>query len=212
MMNYLEKRNLRDYVLFVLGIYVGRRISDLLSLDVRDVAYIDKRGRLSVSDIICFIEGKTGKAAEITLNSDVKTALARYLRKRRHGQPLDALLKEPLFRSQKQRMRDRTEYRITRRQALNILVDAARACGLRYKVGTHSLRKTFGYKLHKDGQDISTIQCALNHSNQEVTLGYIGITQDIINEAVLNLRMFSTSKGKRKTPVRRPKMAATKTA
>ncbi|MBQ3395197.1 MAG: hypothetical protein IJG34_04350, partial [Synergistaceae bacterium] len=39
---YFMHRNTRDRVMFALGIYTGRRISDLVSLNVRDVAYIDR--------------------------------------------------------------------------------------------------------------------------------------------------------------------------
>ncbi len=37
MKNYLKGRNLRDWLLFILGINSGLRISDLLSLQVEDV-------------------------------------------------------------------------------------------------------------------------------------------------------------------------------
>ena len=50
--NILKKRNLRDFVLFKLGINLGLRVSDLLSLNVSDVR--DK-------NIISLIEKKTKK-------------------------------------------------------------------------------------------------------------------------------------------------------
>ena len=34
---YLKNKNERDYILFLLGIYTGLRISDILSLTVKDL-------------------------------------------------------------------------------------------------------------------------------------------------------------------------------
>lgn len=203
---YLRKRSLRDHALFVLGVYIGRRVSDLVAMNVSDVAYIDKRGYFRIVDFVRMWERKTGKFIELEVHPDAIDALGKYLSERRkNAQSDEAVLNEPLFKSQKAKSDDRSEYRITTRQALNILSGAARACGLNYKVGTHSLRKTFGYCLHQDGVDIELIQRLLNHSSPEITLSYIGITQDDMNEAISNLRMFSTSKRKRKTPPRRSK-------
>ena len=50
MSSYLYRRSLRDWALFSFGIYTGRRISDIVSLKVRDVAFIDRRGRLRIKN------------------------------------------------------------------------------------------------------------------------------------------------------------------
>ena len=57
-----------------------------------------------------------------------------------------------------------------------------------YNAGTLSLRKTFGYHFYKQTKDIAILQKILNHSSQEITLRYIGLTQEIIED---NLRMFA---------------------
>ena len=54
--NILRKTNLRDYLLFVMGINVGLRISDLLKLKFRDL--IDDKG--NILDVIKIKEVKTG--------------------------------------------------------------------------------------------------------------------------------------------------------
>ncbi len=79
------------------------------------------------------------------------------------------------------------QYRITQRHALRVLSNAARNCGLEYKIGTHSLRKTFGYRLYMSDTDIELIQKLLNHSSPAITLSYIGITQNDMDEAILSL-------------------------
>ena len=46
--SYFWNHNLRDYALFIFGIYTGRRISDMVRLNVRDVAMIDKKSRFVI--------------------------------------------------------------------------------------------------------------------------------------------------------------------
>lgn len=88
---------------------------------------------------------------------------------------------EPLFRSQK------GGGAISRQHAHYILNRAAKMIGVMERVGTHSLRKTFGYFAYKQGTDLAMIQKLLNHSSQAETLRYIGITQEQMDEVALKL-------------------------
>jgi len=47
-----------------------------------------------------------------------------------------------------------------------------------------SLRKTFGYHFYQETKDVVLLQNIFNHSAPSVTLRYIGINQDIINNAI----------------------------
>ncbi|QDS33750.1 tyrosine-type recombinase/integrase [Brevibacillus brevis] len=60
---------------------------------------------------------------------------------------------------------------------------AARKSGLD-EIGTHTLRKTFGYHVYQRTKDMATLQMIFNHSHQSMTVRYIGITQDLIDDAV----------------------------
>lgn len=187
MISYFLHHNLRDYALFVFGIYTGRRIVDLVSLNVRDVAYIDRKSRFCIVDRLKIQERKTGKFVDLLLHSYARRALGKYLRKRLKSAPsMGALLNEPLFKSLKIGGNGAPRS-VTKQHAWYILTSAARACGLTYKIGTHSLRKTFGYMLHQKGVSIELIQKFLNHSSPEITLGYIGITRDDMDEAIMEL-------------------------
>lgn len=164
--------NLRDHALFVLGINSGLRISDLLKLKVSDV--LDGK---KVRDRITMREQKTGKAKDFPLGKTAKKALDEHLVTWEH-KPEDYL-----FRSRK------GKGALTRQQAYNIINDAARAVGIQEQIGTHTLRKTFGYWAYKQGVDITIIQKLLNHSAPSVTLRYIGITQDQLDEVYLALEL-----------------------
>ena len=71
---------------------------------------------------------------------------------------------------------------ISRQQALNILKNAAAAVGITENVGTHTLRKTWGYHARKKGFSPALIMETLNHSNLSATKRYLGISQDEIND------------------------------
>ncbi|CEP83936.1 tyrosine-type recombinase/integrase [Paraclostridium sordellii] len=57
-------------------------------------------------------------------------------------------------------------------------------------LGTHSMRKTWGYHYYKQTKDIALLQKIFNHSSPAVTLHYIGIYQDRMNKAYTSLRYF----------------------
>ena len=77
MKQYLKgKDNLRDYTIFVVGINVGLRAGDLLSLKWADV--LNENG--TIKDNLLITEEKTSKTKELTLNNSVKEALSEYLK------------------------------------------------------------------------------------------------------------------------------------
>lgn len=57
------------------------------------------------------------------------------------------------------------------------------------EIGTHTLRKTFGYHFYQQYKDVAVLQQIFNHSSPAVTMRYIGITQDIIDEKVDNFTL-----------------------
>ncbi len=168
----LRKRSSRDYAMFVLGVNTGLRISDLLSLSVGDV--LAGRGeRIQIVKRLELRERKSGKAKSIPLASTARSALASYLRDRGSFLPDD-----PLFPSRQGRSEAGKPNPLSRCQAWRSLSLAARSAGVSERIGTHTLRKTFGYHCYLAGVDVTRIQKMLNHSSPEVTLRYIGITQD----------------------------------
>lgn len=78
---------------------------------------------------------------------------------------------------------------ISRQQALIIFKNAAKAVGINDNVGTHTLRKTWGYHAWKKGFNPALIMETLNHSNLAVTKRYLGIRQDDINDLYDNLNI-----------------------
>lgn len=172
MKKVLKATNTRDYVLFVLGINTGLRISDLLRLKQTDVK--DEKGK--IKSRIEIREKKTGKNQNFPINDTVAKALKEYLPS---GPPEDT----PLFPSRK------GSGPITRQQAHHILNEAAQQVGIKERIGTHTLRKTFGYHARMAGYPIETLQKIFNHSSQKITLVYLGITQDDTDEVYMKLNL-----------------------
>ncbi len=177
MKNYLKTQNTRDYTLFVLGINSGLRISDLLSLTVKDV--ITNEGKLK--DRISLTEQKTGKIKDFPLSKSALEALKEHLDSLKDCCPSSYLFPSRQGNSH-----------LSRVQAWRIINQAAKVAGLattEVNIGTHTMRKTFGYHAYKLGMDISVIQKLLNHSSPAVTLAYIGITRDDLDRVYLSINL-----------------------
>jgi integrase len=68
--------------------------------------------------------------------------------------------------------------------AYKIINNACRKAGITDNVGTHTLRKTFGYHHYQQFHDVAILQYLLNHSSPSITLRYIGITQDNVENTL----------------------------
>ncbi|MDM5229340.1 site-specific integrase [Cytobacillus sp. NJ13] len=151
-------KNDRDRFLFVLGINVALRVSDLLSLKVKDL-----RNRTH----LVMKESKTGKEKRQIISPTLKKEINKYTK------GMDS--EDWLFPSRK------GDKPISRVQAYRILNEVAQRVGVE-EIGSHSLRKTFAFHYYQATNDIVTIQQLLNHSTPAVTLRYIGVNQDIMDE------------------------------
>jgi integrase len=152
----------RDYILFLLGINTGLRVSDLLNLKIRDI-----KGKKKIA----VKEGKTEKARTIQL-TNINEELNDYI-KTLNGT-------DWLFPSRK------GDKPITRIQAYRTLNKAAKMVNIDDGIGTHTMRKTFGYWYYKQTKDVAKLQMILNHSHPEITLKYIGITDEEIENSLNN--------------------------
>ncbi|ANS51152.1 site-specific integrase [Bacillus thuringiensis] len=162
---YLKEKNERNYMLFVLGINTGLRISDILKLTVGDVqgSHISMR------------EMKTGKQKRIQITSSLKRELKWFNEGR--GE------EEYVLKSRKGKNRP-----IGRSMAYKILKRTAGEFGLD-EIGTHTLRKTYGYHMYLQTKNIALLMEIFNHSSEKVTLRYIGVNQDAMDKAMSRFKI-----------------------
>ena len=172
MKRYLKETSLRNWLLFTLGINSGLRIGDLLQLTIEEVKDCE---RISIR------EQKTGKTKDFPLSDTCKKAIVEYLK-------AESLKEGQLFPSRKV-SGSRGTGSISRQQAYQIINDAAQSVGVTVRVGTHTLRKTFGYHAYKQGISLEIIQKLLNHSAPSVTLRYIGITKEELDNVYIAINL-----------------------
>lgn len=156
----LKTNNYRNYLMFLTGLSTGLRISDILKLKVKDVK----------GEYLELNETKTSKDNKIKISNELRKAIDDYIFNKDDN--------EYLFKS-----REGDNKPITKVQAYNILKNAGKQIGLE-KIGTHSMRKSLGYHYYKKYGNIEHLRKIFNHSSSDVTLDYIGITREEIDDSI----------------------------
>lgn len=173
---YLSSKNILYSTIFQFGIYSGLRVSDILALNISDVEnkkYVEIR------------EKKTNKYKKFPINAKLQKAIDEYLPVR---QKMYSKI-NALFVSKK-------GCRLGRSQVYRFISETCNELKIDGDFGTHSMRKTFGYHLYQDKKDIVMLQRIFNHSSPAVTLRYIGIMQEDIDDVYMNLDYSNYSKKK----------------
>lgn len=178
MANWLYEHKNNKYVLaFTLGINLGLRANELLDLKMNQVFSPDGSVRLiedeeDTSDGIDIYQSKTKKHRTVFLNAACKDALE-------WAFPI----KGAYLHSEEYLFPSREGGAIQVGTFRKVLKESAAACGLKQNIGTHTCRKTWGwhqykYNSEKANLDITMLQRAFGHSSPEVTLRYLGITDE----------------------------------
>ena len=166
----LLANNLRDRLLFILGINAGLRVQDLLALKVKDVSDLKVGARISL------IEKKTNKENVLIINKDIKEALDAYLESAVHDE------QHHLFKSRKGK-----NYPITTFAVTKYVKQWAEAINLKGNYGAHTLRKTWCYHQRKTfGVSWELISKRCNHSSPSITRRYLGIQEGEVEKILLN--------------------------
>lgn len=153
----------RDVFLFLIGINSGLRMSDIVKLKKKDVIS-SKNPRI--------VEQKTGKTRILYLSS-LQDLIQDYTK--------DLEPEDYLFPSSKGgHLEVNTVYQMFQKVASLLGRD---------DIGTHTLRKTFGYHYYKKTKDVATLMEIFGHSSEKITKRYIGINEDEISETLLNFRL-----------------------
>ena len=166
-------------LLFTFGCNMARRISDTLSLQWYHI--FDPKTGLLRKDILPIAEQKTDKLANPKINSACREAINMYIEKTGCNPSLNNY-REYVF------MQLSGTYKghiMSSRGYLKALKKAAAYVGIKYNVGTHSTRKTFGMMsrmLHpSDYNSMELLQTIYNHSDTKITKHYIGLTKQEID-------------------------------
>ncbi|MGN1044028.1 MAG: tyrosine-type recombinase/integrase [Acutalibacteraceae bacterium] len=165
---FLDRKEYRNYCLFIVGITTGYRCGDLLSLKFSDFFDEDYSWKREID----IVEQKTKKRRKMPISGSIKNALNLYIRQIGYFE-----LDEYVFKSQKGKNKP-----IGISPMRSIFNKMAIDLKLPYHCSTHFLRKTFAYwflQVHKnDMTTLATLQDILNHSSEKMTLKYCGIEKE----------------------------------
>jgi len=169
---------IRNRSLFLLGVSIGGRVSEMLSLKIEDVWSNNK----PVEDFQfhrSLVKG--GEVSRtIPVNRDGIKAVKDIVCWHNH-QYGDIDPSRPLFPSRKS---SSGKIKAANRQAFHkILKDAFIKAGLNGKLATHTMRKTFAQRFYQKVGDIYMVKELLGHKNVTTTQAYIGINYIDAREA-----------------------------
>ena len=174
----LENENkIKELALFTLGLNSALRISDLLKLKWANMMENDGK---TFKKYVELVEGKTSKYKKFAINENIKSSLKKLMK------DYDINLDDFIFKSDSNRVSGSNKA-WSRQYAYTFLNKYAVQANVKGNIGTHTLRKTFGYFAYESGVDISLLVRIFNHSSQAITLKYIGITEEEIDAVYLNI-------------------------
>lgn len=155
-----SRENLRDRCILLVLAYSGIRVSELCSLRVEDIDFLD--------NVIHVKSGKGDKDRMVVVDSSVMDALKEYLK-------LEGRKDGYVFISRK-----RT--RITPTHVERIVRYYAKKAGINKRVTPHVIRHTFATALLRNGADIRFIQQILGHSSVATTQIYTHVNDEALKE------------------------------
>lgn len=157
----LLKKGYKEFLLFDIAINIGLKITDILNLTVWDV-----KNKSSIT----IKEPKTNNRKSFLISPEVCDDINKFISGMATG--------ELLFASRKGGNKP-----ITRIYVYKSLNEVGHKLGID-EVGTHTLRKTFGYHHYQEHKDIKFLQDLFSHSSPSITLRYIGIEDDLEDKTV----------------------------
>lgn len=169
----------RNKMLFLIGINLGIRASDLCGLKYSFFMNNDGTFKEHYS-LKPKKTRKTNKFVKLYFNQAVKKAITSFIEE----YPVENL-DEYLFKSRE------GDGHITEKSLGRIIKNTAKEVGIERNICSHSLRKTFGYFVYHNADDknnaLVILQTIFNHSSPAVTSKYIGLTDDEVSDAFNNL-------------------------
>lgn len=181
-----QRFGIRNVALLTFGIQTGFRVSEILSLTIKDLI----KGGKMVDRIYMrkynMKGGKSGKhvsGRSMILTKGTKKALQDqidYLASKGRAEP-----EQYLFQTQ----RSGNEH-IDYTSVWRLLNYTAKELGMTLKVGTHSMRKTFAARVYQNLMDkknpdaLRILQAGLGHENINNTIKYLSFREDDLNNTI----------------------------
>jgi integrase/recombinase XerD len=166
--------SLRDIALVELLYSTGGRVSEIIGVNLNDLAKITNDDE-TIQTIK--LRGKGSKERIVPIGSFALHALDNYLVRLRPA------LATRAHRDDGALFLNSRGGRISRQSAWTIVSEAAKACGLESKVSPHALRHSYATHLLDGGADIRVVQELLGHSSVTTTQIYTLVTIDRLRQS-----------------------------
>lgn len=159
-------KSLRDKAILELLFSTGLRVSELCSLT----------NDLDLSADQFSIRGKGGKVRVVFISDEAKSALKKYLSKRKD-------MSDAMFVQIGSETKDNLDIKpLTRRSVERIVKQCAIKAGISKKVTPHVIRHCFATDLLSNGADIRSVQTMLGHANIATTQIYTHVTDSHLRD------------------------------
>jgi len=156
--------NLRDSIIFYLGIDCGLRRQEFINLNWEEICFEEKS--------LNIVRSKGGKSRVVFFNDKLKGFLLTY---RRLTGNYDSALIRGVFGK-----------RISKCSIQDIVTRMYKESGIyRKNLTLHSLRHTFAERLRRKGTDVNTISKLMGHSSIETTAIYLHSNKEDFKKAIL---------------------------
>lgn len=164
----------RNALIFVFGLRTGYRITEILSIKVKDVMHPTGKIKDSVHVTRGHVKGKT-ESRSCVLHPEVKRRIPAVV------EEMGLTQDDFLFTSQ------RSKSKMTREAVHRLFKWAFDLLQLDGQLGTHCMRKTFAKNIYRrTGYDLMATRDALGHTDVWNTVKYLQADRDIINKAILS--------------------------
>ncbi|KAF0221792.1 MAG: integrase/recombinase [Geobacteraceae bacterium] len=151
----------RDRAMLELLYATGLRVSELVSLKVRDV-------NMDAGYVLTM--GKGGKERLVPMGESARSVLAEYVSTVR--------LKGDKWSDNRYLFLSRLGDRMTRQAFWNIIKKRASGAGIAKNISPHTLRHSFATHLLENGADLRSVQIMLGHADLSTTQIYTHITRE----------------------------------
>ena len=169
-----EATSLRDVALLELLYSTGGRVSEIIGINMNDLAKVESDNEVIQS---IKLRGKGAKERIVPIGSYALSALDNYLVRVRPALVAKSGKNESaLFLNSR-------GGRLSRQSAWNIVLASAQASGLEGKVSPHVFRHSYATHLLDGGADIRVVQELLGHSSVTTTQIYTLVTIDKIRQS-----------------------------
>lgn len=169
----------RNLMIFYIGVATGYRTQDIIDLTIGQLKEALEDDRFIIQ------EKKQYKAWETQLKKNPNS-------KKKRPPPREALIKPNLRKLLRDYIRgkSKSEYafpsnkyeHISEKSYSEILSETGKSLGLK-NISGHSMRKTYASRLWESKRDLEYVRIALGHTNIETTKRYLGLDNEIKDDA-----------------------------